>query len=109
MATLQEAEACPKCGEPGNKYAEKPSGNIGNKVLMYRCGNSACIWGQDPEDLGWIIEVDHRGQIPDRKAGVKQFPDLMGLIPAEKRAAFLEEMKSYAQPTDPKDLEPRSQ
>lgn len=106
MATLQEAEKCPICGHPGNKYTEKPSGNLGNKVLMYRCTNSECRWGKDPEDFGWIVEVDFKGQIPERKPHDKQFPTLPALTAQQERA--IEEARQYAQPVDPKDLEPRS-
>lgn len=76
MASLDEASKCPICKEPGNKYEERSSGNAGNKVLMYRCTNTTCRWGQDPEDMGWIVEVDSSGAIAERKAHDKQFPSL---------------------------------
>jgi hypothetical protein len=96
MTTLNEAARCPICNEPGHQYAVKPSGNPGNKVLMYRCTNSQCRWGSDPEDLGWIVEVDQTGNIPERTAADKQFEPLHvdpAVIERAQQAA-----KAYAKP-----------
>lgn len=105
MATLEEASRCPSCKETGEQYAVRPSGNPGNKVLMFRCKNSTCKFGSDPEDIGWIVELDREGNIPERKAGEKQF----GLIlpkgsAAEERAKKIAE--SYSRPVENLDETP---
>jgi len=80
MATWEEASKCPRCNQPGRQTSAVPSGNPGNKVVTLKCENSACPWGRDPEDLGWIVELDPQGNVCERKPGDVQFPK-MGKIP----------------------------
>jgi hypothetical protein len=97
MATLDEASKCPRCKEPGEKYGEKASGRRGNKVLMYRCNNTTCPWGKDPDDMGWIVEVNDRGEIQERGATDKQFPVLPPNEEMERR--IREVAEQYSKPT----------
>jgi hypothetical protein len=100
MATLEEASRCPKCREPGKKMGEKPSGNPGNKALIYHCENQTCKWGADPDDMGWIVEIDVRGNVSERTPGDKQFPEVPQDKELERRIQAIGEQ--YARPTNPR-------
>lgn len=84
MATLSEAEKCPRCKEQGRRVNEQPSGNLGNKVLIFKCENTRCPWGRDPDDMGWIVELDPRGNVLERgNDPTKQFPLLPNISERE--------------------------
>lgn len=75
MASLSDAEKCPRCKESGKRVSKQPSGNAGNTVHIFKCENSTCPWGRDPDDMGWIVELDPKGNVLERgNSTEKQFP-----------------------------------
>lgn len=59
MATMEEAQACPMCKQPGEIRIERPAGD--GKLLSIYCGNKRCEWYDTP----WNVSVRADGSIPD--------------------------------------------
>jgi len=99
MASLEQASKCPKCDEEGNKWNEKPSGRPGNKVLFFRCQNTTCEWGsQGEDDMGWIVEVDPKGNVLERDPRDKQFPSIPEAVADKVRQQAEQVGKQMAKP-----------
>jgi hypothetical protein len=70
--THEEARSCPICGEYGELQTTTPGPRFGSKVNIYLCMNELCRW----YNTGWVVQINADGSIPNRKKGMKDFPDL---------------------------------
>jgi hypothetical protein len=62
MATVEEAQKCPRCSQPGEpgtqrSHPDKP----GYKLLTVTCRNPVCPW----LDTGYVIMINPDGSVPD--------------------------------------------
>jgi hypothetical protein len=62
MATIEEAQRCPRCDKPGELGAARPHPEkAGHQVLMATCRNPLCPW----LDTGWTIMLLPDGSVPE--------------------------------------------
>lgn len=65
MATIEEAQRCPKCGFTGREDLVQPAANRDGKVYTYKCVTATCPW----YETGWTVQVKANGEIPTRDTG----------------------------------------
>ncbi len=69
MATLEEAQKCPKCKEAGEIRIDRKV--AAGRLLSIYCNNERCSWYNTP----WNVSVRADGTIPDpqERKGPKQY------------------------------------
>jgi hypothetical protein len=96
-STLEEASRCPKCKEPGDIGARRPTAKPGFDVLGVTCQNEACKWFE----TGWLVQINPDGSIPEPAPegtvrGDKQFT-VEGLLKAGVTDEMVKKVNEYAQ------------
>jgi len=71
VASLEEAEHCPKCDQVGEVQMTVQLGRREGKAITYHCKNQLCRWF----NTGWVVQVLPDGSIPNPSKGEKQFPE----------------------------------
>jgi hypothetical protein len=77
MATLDEAQNCPRCHKPGDLGGRRPMPDKpGYSTINCFCRNQLCSW----LDTSWVIMINPDGSVPDpappgQARGSKQYGD----------------------------------
>jgi hypothetical protein len=87
LATLDEAQRCPRCNNPGKKIAERPVANSGgHKVIIMECVTEGCVYGPDKNlrltGERYFFQVRPDGTIPDPEDNPQK------AFPKENNAVF---------------------
>jgi hypothetical protein len=74
MATVEEAETCPKCGQRGQETKRIKLDRGRGSMVSMTCKNTRCKWFES----GFAYQLRPDGTIPDPDARprLKQFPEL---------------------------------